>query len=124
MNAGWAALARLIAELRRRLAERLLGRRRRTTASAKPRPAPAAAARPSFDAICVWKTAPSAATPVAMPTWRKVLLIPEAIPARAGVDDADRRRGDARVGQADPEPGEEEPGEQRGPARRRPRRRA
>ena len=32
-----------------------------------------------------WKIAPSAAVPVAIPTWRKVLLIPEAIPARAAL---------------------------------------
>ncbi len=33
-------------------------------------------------AIWCWKTAPSPATPVAIPTWRKVLLIPEAMPLR------------------------------------------
>ena len=31
-----------------------------------------------------WKSAPSAAVPVAMPTWRKVELIPEPMPARCG----------------------------------------
>ena len=30
-----------------------------------------------------WKIAPSPAMPVAMPTWRKVLLMPEAMPLRA-----------------------------------------
>ena len=34
--------------------------------------------------IWVWKTAPSPAMPVAMPTWRKVLLAPEAMPLRSG----------------------------------------
>jgi len=35
--------------------------------------------------LCVtscWKTAPRPAMPVAMPTWRKVLLMPDAIPLR------------------------------------------
>ena len=32
----------------------------------------------------VWKIAPSPAIPVAIPTWRNVLLIPDAIPARRG----------------------------------------
>ncbi len=32
----------------------------------------------------LWKIAPSAAIPVAMPTWRKVELIPDAIPLRCG----------------------------------------
>ena len=36
------------------------------------------------DAIRLWKIAPSAAMPVAIPTWRNVLLIPDAIPARCG----------------------------------------
>ena len=31
-----------------------------------------------------WNTAPRAATPVAIPTWRNVLLIPDAMPLRAG----------------------------------------
>ena len=34
--------------------------------------------------IWLWKIAPSAAMPVAIPTWRNVLLIPDAIPARRG----------------------------------------
>ena len=34
--------------------------------------------------IWLWKTAPSTAMPVAMPTWRKVLLAPDAIPLRCG----------------------------------------
>ncbi len=38
----------------------------------------------SFESTRLWKIAPSAATPVAMPTWRNVELIPEAMPARAG----------------------------------------
>ena len=33
--------------------------------------------------ILDWKTAPRPAIPVAMPTWRKVELIPEAIPLRS-----------------------------------------
>ena len=36
------------------------------------------------DWIWLWKIAPSAAMPVAIPTWRNVLLMPEAIPARRG----------------------------------------
>ena len=38
----------------------------------------------SSDWIWLWKIAPSAAMPVAIPTWRNVLLMPEAIPARRG----------------------------------------
>ena len=34
--------------------------------------------------IWLWKTAPSTAMPVAMPTWRNVLLAPEAMPLRWG----------------------------------------
>ena len=37
-----------------------------------------------WEAIRLWKIAPSAAIPVAIPIWRNVLLIPEAIPARRG----------------------------------------
>ena len=36
------------------------------------------------DVIWLWKIAPSAAMPVAIPTWRNVLLMPEAIPALRG----------------------------------------
>ena len=35
-----------------------------------------------FEATRAWKIAPRPAIPVAIPTWRKVLLMPEAIPAR------------------------------------------
>ena len=35
-------------------------------------------------ATSCWKIAPRPAMPVAMPTWRKVLLMPEAMPLRAG----------------------------------------
>ena len=35
---------------------------------------------PIFEFTSDWKTAPSAATPVAIPTWRKVELIPDPIP--------------------------------------------
>ena len=74
---------RLIAELRRgsraeRSRRRRRRRRRRTPAG------PAAAASASLASTRAWKTAPSAATPVAIPTWRKVLLMPDAMPARAG----------------------------------------
>ena len=34
----------------------------------------------SFESTRDWKTAPSPATPVAIPTWRKVVLIPDPIP--------------------------------------------
>ncbi len=34
-----------------------------------------------YDAIRLWKIAPSAAMPVAIPIWRNVLFVPEAIPA-------------------------------------------
>ena len=34
--------------------------------------------------IWLWKIAPSTAMPVAMPTWRNVLLAPEAMPLRCG----------------------------------------
>jgi len=37
----------------------------------------------TFPPTLFWKIAPSAAMPVAMPSWRKVLLIPEAMPARS-----------------------------------------
>ena len=42
--------------------------------------------RPSTTDERTWEAriVPSAATPVAMPTWRSVELIPDAIPARAG----------------------------------------
>ena len=70
----------------------------------------------SSEVTRVWKIAPRAATPVAIPAWRNVLLIPDAIPARAGIDDADRDRGDTRVGHADADAGEEEACEQPGPA--------
>ena len=38
----------------------------------------------SSECTRVWRSAPSAAIPVAIPTCRKVLLIPDAIPARRG----------------------------------------
>ena len=34
--------------------------------------------------IWLWNTAPSTAIPVAIPTWRNVLLAPEAMPLRCG----------------------------------------
>ncbi len=48
---------------------------------------PAGVARRAVRVWCwiwVWKTEPSPAMPVAMPTWRKVLLAPEAMPLRSG----------------------------------------
>ena len=85
--------------------QRLAGRRRRD----RPRPPgaprrrtwpPGAARRPggaprarrsilaSAAEVCVtiwlWNTAPSTAMPVAMPTWRNVLLAPDAMPLRWG----------------------------------------
>ena len=70
-----------------------------------------------FESIRDWKTAPSAATPVAIPTWRKVVLIPEPIPDFSHRDDGDRRLADPRVGGADADPGDDEAGQQRRPAR-------
>src|SRR5688572_13945889 len=43
----------------------------------------AGSAAETFESMLPWKTAPSPATPVAMPTWRKVVLIPDAMPARS-----------------------------------------
>ena len=45
---------------------------------------------------------PSRAMPVAMPTWRKVELMPEAMPPCRGRHDADGGGGERRVDQADP----------------------
>src|SRR5918994_2889577 len=53
------------------------------TASPSPGGAPGSSS-PSRVSMRDWKIAPRAATPVAIPTWRKVLLIPDAIPARNG----------------------------------------
>ena len=38
----------------------------------------------SFDSTRAWKIAPSAAMPVAMPTWRNVVLMPDAMPLCCG----------------------------------------
>ena len=62
-----------------------------------------------------WKTAPQAAMPVAMPTWRKVELMPDAMPARCGCDDADGGGRQRRVGHADADAGDDEAGQQRRP---------
>ena len=58
------------------------------------------------------KIEPSAAMPMAMPTWRKVELTPEAIPERSGRDHADRRRGERHVDQADADAGHDQAGDQ------------
>ena len=55
--------------------------------------------------------------PVAMPTWRKVELTPEAIPDAVRGDHADRGGGQRRVDQADAEPGDREAGDEVGPRR-------
>ena len=76
----------------------------RAAGGARARPGPAylpgrgAGPRPSAARVVIllvssaWKIAPSAAMPVAMPTWRKVLLMPRAMPLRCGGDDADGGR--------------------------------
>src|SRR5437016_3508253 len=50
------------------------------------RPAAGVEASASITRDCTWcwKIAPHAAIPVAIPAWRKVLLIPDAMPLRAG----------------------------------------
>ena len=56
--------------------------------------------------------------PVAIPTWRKVLLMPEAGAAEPGsATTLDRRVAERRVHEADARPGDEEPGQQRRPLR-------
>ena len=54
--------------------------RRRTAAP----PSERASAAEVCVTIWLWKTAPRTAIPVAMPTWRKVLFAPEAMPLRWG----------------------------------------
>ena len=53
--------------------------------------------------------------PVAIPTWRNVELMPDAMPGPRGRDDADRGVGDRRVDRADPEARDDEAGQQRRP---------
>ena len=60
--------------------------------------------------IWLWNTAPRMAIPVAMPTWRKVLLAPEAIPLRCG--STTEMEADASTGFTMPDP---EPGQSRNP---------
>ena len=70
----------------------------------------------SLSLISVWNIAPSVATPVAIPTWRKVLLIPDAIPARAALTTPIATEAIPGLVSPIPAPGEEEPGQQRRPA--------
>ena len=65
--------------------------------------------------IRLWKIAPSPAMPVAIPICRNVLFVPDAIPARLRLDDADRGRRERRVDEADADAGDEEAGEERRP---------
>ena len=114
-SAAWRLLAGpAAARLRRRPA-----RAARGDDFGEARRGAAAAARRACESTRDWKIAPSAATPVAIPTWRKVVLIPEAIPALspAGTTAIAAWR-DRRVGDADADAGDEEAGQQRRPARR------
>ena len=56
----------------------------------------------TFESMLPWKTAPSAATPVAIPTWRNVVLMPDAIPAVRCRRPRRSRRSRCRVDHADP----------------------
>ena len=67
----------------------------------------------------LWKIAPRPAMPVAMPTWRNVELIPDAIPARAGATTPIAAFGDRRVDRPDPDAREDEPRQERRPVRAR-----
>ncbi len=73
--------------------------------------------------IWLWKTAPSTAMPVAMPTWRNVLLAPEAMPLRWGC--TTEIAPDARTGftVTDTDPAEDEAGQEHRPGGVRVRRR-
>ena len=71
----------------------------------------------SFESTRAWKTAPSPATPVAIPTWRKVVLIPEPIPDFSTGTTAIAAWPIPGLVDADPDPGEDEAGQQRRPAR-------
>ena len=55
--------------------------------------------------------------PVAMPTWRKVLLMPEAMPLRAGGTTPTAVVASGGFTMPTPTPGDHEPGQQVGPAR-------
>ena len=65
-------------------------RRRDPVAVRAPGPRRERVARRGDSSRC-WKIAPRPAIPVAIPTWRNVVLMPDAMPLRRGVDDADRR---------------------------------
>ena len=87
----------------RRAGDRL-GQVRRTR-SRSPARARGRRAGPPLRCVRTWaliwlaRIVPNAATPVAIPTWRSVELIPEAIPARSGGTTADRGRGERDVDQ-------------------------
>ena len=53
--------------------------------------------------------------PVAMPTWRNVELMPEAMPARCGSTTPTAAVASARVDEPDAAAGDQEAGQQRGP---------
>ena len=72
--------------------------------------------RPARLATLDWNTAPSAATPVAIPTWRKVVLMPEPIPACAGGTTPIAVEPIPGLVSPIPTPATRKPGEQRGPA--------
>ena len=62
----------------------------------------------SFESTRDWKIAPREATPVAIPTWRKVVLIPEPIPAFSTGTTAIAAWPMPGLVDADPDAGEEE----------------
>ena len=67
-----------------------------------------------------WKIAPQAAMPVAMPTWRKVELMPEAMPARRGSTTPTAAVASAGLTMPMPTPVTMKPAQQRRSSRRRP----
>ena len=84
--------------------------------TARPQAWPARAATMS-GRIWLWKTAPSPAMPVAMPTWRKVLFAPEAMPLRWGCTTETAPEASTGLVIPTPNPADEEPGQQHGPGR-------
>ena len=71
----------------------------------------------SFESTRAWKTAPRPATPVAIPTWRKVVLIPEPIPDFSTGTTAIAAWPIPGLVVPDPDPGGDEAGQQRRPVR-------
>ena len=73
------------------------------------------AASAKLDATTCWKIAPSPAMPVAMPTWRNVELMPDAMPARCGSTTPTAAVASAGLVEADAAAGDEEARQQRRP---------